>query len=781
MELAITGVGAATAVGRSAIETFHSVRCDIGGFSEQTLRDRAGAFVVAGTLASVDDAPSASLLTRQTERALREAWGMARASGLAPSEAVGWLDLRNEPAHPGTKDLSPSTEVVERIISGSVLKVKERVPAGSCAGQMALFRARDLIQTGAVGRCIIGVADSLVQLRVVRWLEDHSRLKCSYVNDGLIPGEGVGWLVVEDASVANRREVPPLAIVKGVSWAKEEASILSGSPNQAKALSNAVAGTLRGAGYSPQTLRSVWSDLNGESYKAREWAFTEIRSGLSEGAELRHPADCYGDPGGAADLLLLVLSAIELASHPSGDRTNLVLAGSDGGFRAATMLSAGSTGAHPYLGALSTSIPAVLGNQQATWGANEPTNYVGSIEFVDFLEEEHCDALAGLYYQRQGVLDGGTNAWYRASESESRILAHSDALVGRCPGFLERAIEKLSSSDESESFAVALVIGMFGDEDAYEAMAEIVPDLQADSVVGVFEGLKHLEDSAVSNRLSRWIEATDPQLQELAIDLVGYHRLPETAPRLVEFALTSGRLSSAACDAIFRLRHRRAVPELEQRLRAPNPPLSCARAAISFGAPRAPDVCRQLVRTGSAEAGVFAEPLAVLGQLTDLPLLTEMAQNGLNRQAGVRALGVMGYGSSIPLLLELLADEEPSVVREADRALFTISHHGNRAGRGGGDDEYETTGGLKEAWLSWWTEQGASFSSNVRWRRGRPFEVVSCLAELRDGNERSARERAHLELLVHTRQDVAFEPDWFTAPQWEAIKTWGGLVEGAKR
>ena len=215
----------------------------------------------------------------------------------------------------------------------------ERVKAGACSAQVALRRAANILESGVARCCAFCVADTQLHIRVSRWHEDHFRLKCAYLTDGLMP--------VRSSLFPNHRErfdARPVAhrfsrglVPTGISTGGS--NDLSERPNTAKVLTAASRSALGDARLEASEIGAVWSDLNGESYRAREWAFSEIRLGFKAHTELIHPADCYGDVGAASDAILFGLAALAQATGWSGGKPALVFTGSEAGIRGATIIA----------------------------------------------------------------------------------------------------------------------------------------------------------------------------------------------------------------------------------------------------------------------------------------------------------------------------------------------------------------------------------------------------------------------------------------------------------
>ena len=215
-----------------------------------------------------------------------------------------------------------------------------------------------------------------------------------------------------------------LARVLSVSTAQEPSGVLTDRPNTAAGLTHVVRNVLADADVHPVNIAMAWTDLNGESYRAREWAFTEVRLGFTSDTALMHPADCHGDLGAATDANLLGLAALAHATGWSDGRPMLVFSGSEGGLRAATLL-APSVGTGPYL-QVSQRLPRVFsGEFQIPPAPHSGESYRRSDDpprahFEWQLYEEHRDEIAfctisATRFCAEGMLAG------RAFESLSSV------------------------------------------------------------------------------------------------------------------------------------------------------------------------------------------------------------------------------------------------------------------------------------------------------------------------------------------------------------------------
>ena len=156
---------------------------------------------------------------------------------------------------------------------------------------------------------IVGVG-SLFDPETLTALDTAGRLKSEQNPDGFIPGECATAVLLERWPEAEKRGATPFAIVQGMGIGREPQSIASGEPSTGQGLCQAIEHACAVAGASTGADWAV-SDLNGESYRAREWGLVQGRlPALLNGMRtVWHPADCIGDVGAATGGLLVAMVA----------------------------------------------------------------------------------------------------------------------------------------------------------------------------------------------------------------------------------------------------------------------------------------------------------------------------------------------------------------------------------------------------------------------------------------------------------------------------------------
>lgn len=178
-----------------------------------------------------------------------------------------------------------------------------------------LAYATDYLLNEGVPAVLVGGVDSYKDIDTVQWLDATERLKRKGRPYGLIPGEGAGFLLLCRATTAARQALSPLARLDGTGRATEPNPWYSGAPSCAKGLTDAFHQTFADRDPQQTAVTAVWSDLNGESWRAEEWSLAYLRTTPYQPEPLNHihPADCWGDLGAASGAALAVLAAYHLS------------------------------------------------------------------------------------------------------------------------------------------------------------------------------------------------------------------------------------------------------------------------------------------------------------------------------------------------------------------------------------------------------------------------------------------------------------------------------------
>ncbi len=213
----------------------------------------------------------------------------------------------------------------------------EAFHAGHAAALLALDAARQQITRDTSAQCLLVAADSNVLDANLNWLDESWRLKSQRNVDGFIPGEAGVAMLLEGADAAARRGAPVLARVTGIGIDEESNPQTSDSASTGTGLARAIEQACPDA--TAQPIGWVICDLNGESYRAREWGLVVTRlSSAFRAPALWHPAENTGDLGAASGALHVALACRAFArGYAPADRA-LVWCASDSKTRAACVV-----------------------------------------------------------------------------------------------------------------------------------------------------------------------------------------------------------------------------------------------------------------------------------------------------------------------------------------------------------------------------------------------------------------------------------------------------------
>jgi 3-oxoacyl-[acyl-carrier-protein] synthase-1 len=284
--------------------------------------------------------PGPARLAEIAVPAAAEAWAQARLADRAP-RALG-IYLGQDEADDGRAVIEALTRhfrtsfTVERVDS-----------LGRAAGLAALHRAARHIREGRVDVALVGGVDSWVRADAIERLVESGKLRDDDHPQGIIPGEAAAFAVLEGAPPSGVR---PLAWLTG-SGVAQEPSANTEDASEGVGITQALRKAISESG--AQEFPRVVCDLNGDRYRAMEWAYGLVRAlggltpvdGGPASNEAWHPADCIGDCGAASGIVNLAWAVTAMRRGHARSSLSLVWGGSDGVLRAAAMLARDASGA----------------------------------------------------------------------------------------------------------------------------------------------------------------------------------------------------------------------------------------------------------------------------------------------------------------------------------------------------------------------------------------------------------------------------------------------------
>jgi 3-oxoacyl-[acyl-carrier-protein] synthase-1 len=195
------------------------------------------------------------------------------------------------------------------------------------------------LESGRFSRAIVCGVDSMLEEETLECLGESRRLKTAENPDGFAPGEAAACFLLERAG--SGRQIAALARLDAVATATEPQPIWSPEPSAATGLSETIGATLAQLDDGGARTGLIVCDLNGESYRGREFGNTMPRTmrAIAAGCELWHPADCIGDTGAASFALSVCIGARALERGYANGGGVLVWGSSDDGARGSLYLS----------------------------------------------------------------------------------------------------------------------------------------------------------------------------------------------------------------------------------------------------------------------------------------------------------------------------------------------------------------------------------------------------------------------------------------------------------
>lgn len=353
--IAITGVGAVTAVGATLEQTATSVGAGVRRMTQRPLAgeggeppEEGGAYVAASAEALAESLGSAAPVDLALAAAREAFWDAGlyepadvesayRRTAVAVHLALPYADA------PGASAVDAASFVGAAVAAGLLRgdRAVEVVPFrnGHAGALLALEAASARLSAGEIDVALVGGLDATLDPARIAELNRLSKLRTDRAPGGAIPGEGSAFLVAERLADARRRGARVSAAIESVSRDAESVPLDGTRPGQAEGATRAVARALAAAP-SAGRIEDVWCDLNGERGRALEWGLLETRA-LSTlgGARRRTPAAFAGDLGAASGALLLALAAYALRTSRGSNGAALVCGASDRGERAAAVLS----------------------------------------------------------------------------------------------------------------------------------------------------------------------------------------------------------------------------------------------------------------------------------------------------------------------------------------------------------------------------------------------------------------------------------------------------------
>lgn len=201
---------------------------------------------------------------------------------------------------------------------------------------------------------LIAGVDSLLNFATLQALYERGRILSTDNSNGFIPGEGACALLVGRPDMAHtvlprysnvaafQPDKPALFSLHcmGLGIVKEGATINSGQPNRAQALTSAIRIALKPMQENPDSIGLRINSQSSEDFYAKEFAIAASKAKVSA-TPLWCMADTLGETGAAAGLLAIAWAYASAYKHYLPASNSLCLLAGDEGERAALSLCYG--------------------------------------------------------------------------------------------------------------------------------------------------------------------------------------------------------------------------------------------------------------------------------------------------------------------------------------------------------------------------------------------------------------------------------------------------------
>ena len=420
-------------------------------------------------------------------------------------------------------------------------------------------------------------------------------------------------------------------------------------------------------------------------------------------------------------------------------------------------------------------------------------NHPFTKQFLREFYEEHLEEMGFLLNQRQIYLHDPEILWPEVSETDERVLAHLDAMEAGGELALQCAREHLTDEDECLVLASAYVLCSIGNADTdLKIVIEGLSNANEDLISVWVHALKLAKSPLIARHTNVLLDAQRPEYRAAAAQILGYRREGDPPRFLGLVQDVDTRVQAAAALALGKLNYRQAVPDLEWFLfqDATPYPEAIVFALLLLGSRRTLDYCRRACQENEPPFPQLPYLLAMAGSIQDFSLLLHTCSIPKMTMHALTAMGILGNIAAVPTLIQYLETEDAVIKRLAASSLDLITGAGLRetvlveekevegAYEFEGEEEptvlkIEQVSTKSDAWDRWWHGHKSKFNPTICWRRGKPFELGSCIAEMTDHTSLFLdRQRAGNEIVVRSGHHIAFEPDWFIHRQQQAIEQW---------
>ena len=399
-------------------------------------------------------------------------------------------------------------------------------------------------------------------------------------------------------------------------------------------------------------------------------------------------------------------------------------------------------------------------------------------------------------------------SWQNAIDEERRLIAHIDGLELGQDLARHCAVECLTSDDEDLLLGAAYALATINiNDNGLDVALEAFVDEEDEERLGHFiTAFKHGQHPLLGEKLKTLLDHDRPMIRAATVEILGYRR--EGEPRRIWPLLhdKDPMVQGAVILALARFGYHEALPAAEQLLLQSGEAVNEDHLLVllMLGSKTALDLCRRACISADTVTPRLLVYLSMAGSLRDFNIVLSAKQYRHAAEGVIQALGLFGQVAAVPHLIAALKLDMDDLRAEAGMALEMITGAGlretiqvpeeepedlkvrdilgeNLEGEAEEQDEAENPRMVEierpctshAIWKEWWQNNAERFDPGKRWRKGQPFDLGACIAEMAcPDSHYHDRGRAYLELVIRSGQHTGFEPDWFIPRQLSAIKEW---------
>jgi 3-oxoacyl-[acyl-carrier-protein] synthase I len=300
--LAALKLGLCTPLGLTARATQAEMAAGTVRFFETDVLDSAGDPVRASVLTLLE--PGLTRTERMTALAVKALQEALTDIASLEVDRLPLLLVLPEPGSGAPFKRESLLSALEDAAAPLRLEVSESTlfPEGRAGFFRALAEASRLLKSRKAGWALVGGVDSMCDRDSLTHHARAGRALGPSTRDGILPGEGAGFLLLTSGFPSGHRGLSPLGWLVGAALAREPHSFLQRKPNLAEGLSEAfrelrqhpIAGTRR--------VDHILSCQTGESFWAQEFNSAYLRNSplMPEPLTVSLVAESLGDAGAAA-------------------------------------------------------------------------------------------------------------------------------------------------------------------------------------------------------------------------------------------------------------------------------------------------------------------------------------------------------------------------------------------------------------------------------------------------------------------------------------------------